>query len=163
MLESSWITVQLAASQEGLSSMKLIYLCLVHWLCPCTYAYGRGNVVPVRNWLSTMPLRHIGEWRYSSTILDLNTGWRWVVSFTLKPLYTWGISPCYPLGRRVGGPQSWSGRCEVEKNLLPLSGIEPRPSSPYPVAIVHKRTVFCYLLCTIDAKSFKNTPLSVVI
>jgi hypothetical protein len=30
------------------------------------------------------------------------------------------------LYRRLGGPQSRSGRCGVEKNLLLLSGIEPR-------------------------------------
>jgi hypothetical protein len=29
----------------------------------------------------------MGEWRYSSTILDLGTGWRWVASFTLLPFY----------------------------------------------------------------------------
>jgi hypothetical protein len=31
---------------------------------------------------------------------------------------------------RVGGPQSRSGDCGVEKNLLPLQGIEPQLSSP---------------------------------
>jgi hypothetical protein len=30
------------------------------------------------------------ERRYSSTFLDLGTGWRWVVSFTPRPLYTPG-------------------------------------------------------------------------
>jgi hypothetical protein len=30
----------------------------------------------------------MGEWRYSSTILDLGTSWRWVVSFTPWPLYS---------------------------------------------------------------------------
>jgi hypothetical protein len=33
------------------------------------------------------------------------------------------------------GPQNQSGRCG-EKNLLPQPRIEPRPSSPYPVAIL---------------------------
>jgi hypothetical protein len=36
----------------------------------------KGKVVPVLNQLSTKPLRHTGEWRYSSTILDLSTRWR---------------------------------------------------------------------------------------
>jgi hypothetical protein len=31
---------------------------------------------------------------------------------------------------RLGGPKSRSGRCGVQKNLLPLPGIEPQPSSP---------------------------------
>jgi hypothetical protein len=28
-----------------------------------------------------------GEWRYSATFLDLGTRWRWIVSFTPRPLY----------------------------------------------------------------------------
>jgi hypothetical protein len=39
------------------------------------------------------------------------------------------------LHRRLGGPQSRSGRCGVEKNLLPLPGIDPRLSISLPVAI----------------------------
>jgi hypothetical protein len=58
------------------------------------------------------PWRHMGELRYSSNILDLGTRWRWVVSFILRPLY-----PRYPLGRRLGGPQSRSGSCGEEKNV----------------------------------------------
>jgi hypothetical protein len=38
-----------------------------------------------------------------------------------------------PLNKRLGGFQSQSGCCE-EKNLLPLTGIEPWPSIPHPVA-----------------------------
>jgi hypothetical protein len=34
-----------------------------------------------------------------------------------------------PLDMRLGGPQSHSGRCEEENNLLPLPGIESRSSS----------------------------------
>jgi hypothetical protein len=41
---------------------------------------GKGKVAPVLNYLSTMPWRHMGEWRYSSTILDLGTRWKWVVA-----------------------------------------------------------------------------------
>jgi hypothetical protein len=47
-------------------------------------------------------------------------------SFTLLPLYFLWNSPRYPLYRRLGGPQSWSGRYVEEKNLLPLAGIQPR-------------------------------------
>jgi hypothetical protein len=31
---------------------------------------------------------------------------------------------------RPSEPQNQSGRCEVEKNLLPIPGIKPRPSNP---------------------------------
>jgi hypothetical protein len=46
-----------------------------------------------------------------------------------------GKSPLYPLYRRLGGSQCPSGQREFEKNVLPLPEIEPRPSSPQPVAI----------------------------
>jgi hypothetical protein len=52
-----------------------------------------------------------------------------VVSFTLQLLYPQGKSPWYPLDRRLGGPESWSGHCREKYNLAP-PGIEPRPSSP---------------------------------
>jgi hypothetical protein len=38
-----------------------------------------------------------------------------------------GKDPRYPLDRRLGGPQSWSGQ-RLEKNPLPLLVIEPRSS-----------------------------------
>jgi hypothetical protein len=40
-----------------------------------------------------MPWRHVGEWRYSSTFLDLGTVWRGVVSLTPRPLYPPGKQP----------------------------------------------------------------------
>jgi hypothetical protein len=33
------------------------------------------------------------EWRYGSTILDLGTGWRWVVSFMPRLLCSQGRNP----------------------------------------------------------------------
>jgi hypothetical protein len=58
-------------------------------------------------------------------ILDFGTRWRWVVSFTLQPLYSQGKSPWYPSDRRLGGPQSRSGRDGEEKNSQPPPRIEP--------------------------------------
>jgi hypothetical protein len=77
-------------------------------------------------------IKTYGEWRYSSTFLDLGSRWEWSAScpchFTPQ-----GNSPWYPLDRRLGEPQSRSGHCgEVE---ILQSGIKPRPSSPYPIAI----------------------------
>jgi hypothetical protein len=40
-------------------------------------------------------------------------------------LHAQGKSPCYPLDRMFGRPQSRSGRGGVEKNFQPLSGQEP--------------------------------------
>jgi len=45
------------------------------------------------------------------------------VSFMLRPLYPRGKSPWYPLDRRLGGRQGWSGGGGEEKNSLPLTGI----------------------------------------
>jgi hypothetical protein len=49
------------------------------------------------------------EWRYSSTIPDLNNRWKLVVSFTARPQS--------PLDRGLGGPQSRSRHFGEEKNL----------------------------------------------
>jgi hypothetical protein len=58
-------------------------------------------------------------------ILDLGTRWRWVVSFTPRTFHLQGKSPWYPLGRKLGGSQSRSGRGGEEKNSEPLPGLEP--------------------------------------
>jgi hypothetical protein len=50
------------------------------------------------------------------------------VSFAPRPLYPQGKSPWYPLDRRLGRPQSRSGRGGKEKNSQPLPEIEPRSS-----------------------------------
>jgi hypothetical protein len=39
--------------------------------------------------------------------------------------YSQGKSPWYPLDRRLGGPQSRSGRGGEENNSQPPPGIEP--------------------------------------
>jgi hypothetical protein len=76
-----------------------------------------GNAASVPNKLSIMSSRHMGEWRYSSIILDLGTGWwTWVVSFTFHPLYPRVKSPRCPSYRGLGGAQSWYGRCVEEEN-----------------------------------------------
>jgi hypothetical protein len=58
-----------------------------------------------------------------------------VVSFTPLPLYSRGKNPRYPLDRRLGGPQSRSGRLGEEKILDPAGTRTPTPrsSSPQPV------------------------------
>jgi hypothetical protein len=49
------------------------------------------------------------------------TSWRWMISFTSLPLYPRGNSPRYLLDRRLGGPQSRSGR-RGEKKILDPTG-----------------------------------------
>jgi hypothetical protein len=44
--------------------------------------------------------------------------------FYAPSLYSQGNSPYYPLDRRLGGPQSRSGRGGEEKKSQPLLGLE---------------------------------------
>jgi hypothetical protein len=67
----------------------------------------------------------LGEWRYTLRILDLGDRWRWVVSFTFRPLYPRGKSPWYPFDRKLGGLQSRSERGVEEKNSQPPPGFKP--------------------------------------
>jgi hypothetical protein len=48
-----------------------------------------------------------------------------VVSFTPRAIYLHRKKPWYPLDRRSGETQSWSGRGGEEKNFQPLPGLEP--------------------------------------
>jgi hypothetical protein len=91
-----------------------------------------------------MPWRRMGEWRYSSTILDLGTRWRWVVSYTPRPLYPEEILPgTHWIGGWVG-PRA--GLDVVEKRkILALSGFEPRRSCPLPVTNIQ-----CYVIASLS-------------
>jgi hypothetical protein len=44
-------------------------------------------------------------------ILDIGSRWRWVVSFTPRPLYPQGKSPWYPLDGRLGALKIWRTFC----------------------------------------------------
>jgi hypothetical protein len=98
--------------------------------CPC----AQINTRPWRRiqYLTKNQLHEIvwGSGGITPRVLKLSTGWRWVVSFTPPPLYPQGKSPGYPLDRRLGGPQSRSGRGGEEKNSQPQ-----RSSSSYLSAI----------------------------
>jgi hypothetical protein len=87
--------------------------------------------------LANLVLRHEGAWGSGCIdphFLDLSTSWRWVVSFTPRPLYLQGNSPRYSLDRRLGVPQSWSGLREEEKILDPSAIWNPTPSIVQPAA-----------------------------
>jgi hypothetical protein len=63
----------------------------------------------------------MGEWRYSSIILDLSTRWRWVVIFTPRPLYLRGKSPRHPLHSPNDGLDAVE-----QRKIFPLLAIEIR-------------------------------------
>jgi hypothetical protein len=56
--------------------------------------------------------------------LDLGTSWRWVVSFMPLPLYSRERAPPYPFYRRLGGPQSRSGRYGKGKGKIKFSPLQ---------------------------------------
>jgi hypothetical protein len=91
-----------------------------------------SKFVHVLNLLSTTPRGRMGNECIYPPILDIGTSWRSVVSFTPRPLYTWGNSPQYQLDRRLGGSQNRSGQHGEEKNLthtgtrtLDTSAVQP--------------------------------------
>jgi hypothetical protein len=90
---------------------------------------------------------------YSATVLNLDSRWRWVVSFTPLPNCSRGNSPRYPFDRRLGGTASQSGRYEEDKKYLAPAGIEPTiPGRParsvvaMPTELSHYILFMVYLL-----------------
>jgi hypothetical protein len=67
----------------------------------------------------------LGNGSIAPRILDFGTRWKCVVSFTIRPFYPQGNSPWYSLNRRLGRPQSRSGRSGEEKNSQLLPRLEP--------------------------------------
>jgi hypothetical protein len=62
--------------------------------------------------------------------LELGASWRWEVSFKPRPLYPRGKRPWYPSYRRLGWPQSLSGRREeypwiYQNSNSDLSAVQP--------------------------------------
>jgi hypothetical protein len=74
------------------------------------------------------------KWRYNSTILDLGTRLRWVVSSMPLPLYPRRKRPWYPLNKGLSGSQSRSGRYGVGKNSCTYREFNPGPPVLQPVA-----------------------------
>jgi hypothetical protein len=75
--------------------MKVKSLCLTNHHAMKTYC-GSGDTAP--------------------RILKNDTRRRWLIIYTLRPLYPLDKSPRYPLCRRLSGPQSRSKRCGEVKN-----------------------------------------------
>jgi hypothetical protein len=77
-----------------------------------------------------------------------------VVSFTPLPLYPRGKSPWYALDRRLGRPQSQSGRLGEDKILAPPRDSNSDPSDVQPVA---SRYIDCAILAT-SQEVIQKTP-----
>jgi hypothetical protein len=89
----------------------------------------KDKVVPVLKSLSTVPLRYMRDWRYSSNIVDLGTIQRSVVRFTPRSIYPRGKDSSTDwIGGQVGSRAGLDAMKNIKKNL-PHSGIELRPFS----------------------------------
>jgi hypothetical protein len=104
----------------------LMVSCLTHSPNPKA---GAGMFFRNVGWLRTTR-RYIPELQMGRGIdpcfVDLGIKWRWVVSFTPRPLYPLGKNPRYTSQRRLGETENRYRRCGVEENFLLLPGIEPR-------------------------------------
>jgi hypothetical protein len=72
--------------------------------------------------LSATSWRCMGEWRYSFTILGLDTRWNRSVILTIQMLCPWRVTsppPHYLYDRRLGGPESLWMLWSQEKSLAP--------------------------------------------
>jgi hypothetical protein len=93
--------------------------------------YGKGKVVPVRN---NQALRHEDIWESEGMappfLISGLDGGEWLASSPGR--FTRGKNHRYPLDRRMGGPQSRSGRRGEQKILAPTGTRTPTPlpSSP---------------------------------
>jgi hypothetical protein len=81
----------------------------------------------------------MGEWRYSSIILDLSTRWRRVVSLTPLQLYPPGKEPPVPVDKVC--PRA--GLDAVEKRKMPYLCRDSKPAVQ-PVAIPTELTRLLY-------------------
>jgi hypothetical protein len=83
-----------------------------------------------------------------------------VVSFTPRQLYPQGRSPWYPSDRRLGVPQSRSGRGGKEKNSQPLSGLEPPIIHPvaksYITELPRHIIIIIIIIIVLDIRVFRS-------
>jgi hypothetical protein len=67
----------------------------------CSLLSIKGKVVPALNESSTTNWKRMESWYIDPHFLDLDTSWRWVISFTHLPLYPQGKRPPVPIGKEV--------------------------------------------------------------
>jgi hypothetical protein len=134
-MAEGWIREPLSKSDPGEGKVKVkvkLSLCLSKHHAMKAY-WVSGGIIP--------------------RVVNVGTRWKWVVSCTPGPLYSPGKGRLYPLDKRLSGTQSRSGRGAEEKKIisLPLPGIEPRSSIPYPVTLLTDLPRFVFYLAEVYA------------
>jgi hypothetical protein len=98
----------LSCPEEGIKCKVNLSLCLIKHHANIDIL-GSGGIAPL--------------------VLNLDTKWMWVVSFTARQIHPRGKNPWNPLDGRLGGTQNRPRRGGEEKEYLALPGIEVRSSS----------------------------------
>ena len=96
------------------------------------------------------PCHEVAGWfhrRYCCTLCNLGTRWRWVGQLHTSPTLPMGKN-FFPLNRRLGGCQRWSGYFREEKNVLLLLGFETWSSISGVVTMFTALPCFWYIWCT---------------
>jgi hypothetical protein len=94
----------------------------------------------------------MGEWRYDSTIFNLSTRWRWIISFMALPIYSQRNHWWYPLHRNLGDPEPfwplWGRKKSVAlaRNQTPNSSVnQPIAWSLYQLSYHYKLSEFMFI------------------
>jgi hypothetical protein len=88
------------------------------------FSLPRTTTTHLKSWKELSMAAVTVYWRVEVYLHSFIT---WVVSFTSQPPYNRGNSTPYPFYRKLGGPQSRSGRFGEDEIIFPpLRGIEPR-------------------------------------
>jgi hypothetical protein len=117
-----------------------------------------GKIVPVLNKLGTIPWRRMGSGCIDPHFLHLGTSWKWVVSFTPRPLYSLWRSLLYPFYRRLVGPHVWT--TWRRENSCPYRDSKSDPSIVQPVAIRYTDSAILFPSILGRGKKFFSTPQS---
>jgi hypothetical protein len=83
-----------------------------------------------------------GEWSYSSTVFDLGTRWKRILSFTPWPLCLRGDNTWHILDKRLGEFQSRSACCGGATNLPCLESNPACPARNPPLYRLSYRDIF---------------------
>jgi hypothetical protein len=101
--------------------------------CVCEQDLLWVNVVMIHKRIKVFPVHSMKAYKGSGDmaplILNLGTKWRWIVNFTLLPLYP-RKEPQYVLNTRPSGPQNRLEVLEKRNISCPTPDSNPGPPSP---------------------------------
>jgi hypothetical protein len=119
-LVTSGLPVGLSVSLASVRPVLLVFVTSCRWM-PLIVLHCPQTVMDITH-THTHTKHHAMKTYWGSRgialrIMNLDTRWRWVVSFTPRPLYSRGKSPWNPLDSRLGGPQNRCERDDEEKKI----------------------------------------------